>query len=101
MKPAKNSHPNRKHERKFYKKGIRAKSKKMAPEGEFTALVHKEDNLFVAECVEIGTVSQGRTINEAVKNLKEATKLYLEGFPLKEKRRAEIRTFEVAISAPA
>ena len=27
----------------------------------FTAVVHQEDDLYVAECPEVGTVSQGRT----------------------------------------
>lgn len=48
----------------------------------FTAILHKEEKLYVAECPEIGTVSQGKTIEEAVANLKEATELYLEEFPL-------------------
>ncbi len=51
----------------------------------FTAILHKEDNLYVAECPEVGTVSQGRTIEEAVADLKEATELYLEDFPLPER----------------
>ncbi len=44
----------------------------------FTAVIHKEDDLYVAECPEVGTVSQGHSIEEAVANLKEATGLYLE-----------------------
>lgn len=47
----------------------------------FTAVIHKEDNWYVAECPKVGTVSQGHTIEEAVANLKEATELYLEEFP--------------------
>ena len=39
------------------------------------AVIHKEQDLYVAECPEIGTVSQGYTIEEAVANLKEATEL--------------------------
>ena len=35
----------------------------------------------VADCPEVGTVSQGHTVEEAVANLKEATELYLEEFP--------------------
>jgi len=46
------------------------------------AVLHKEDDLYVAECPQAGTVSQGYTIEEAVANLKEATELYLEEFPL-------------------
>ncbi|NIO68567.1 MAG: type II toxin-antitoxin system HicB family antitoxin [Anaerolineae bacterium] len=48
----------------------------------FSAVLHKEGDLYVAECPEVGTVSQGYTIEEAVANLKEATELYLEEFPL-------------------
>jgi predicted RNase H-like HicB family nuclease len=48
----------------------------------FSAIIHKEEDLYVAECPEIGTVSQGYTIEEALANLKEATELYLEEFPL-------------------
>jgi len=46
-----------------------------------TAILHKEEDLYVAECPEVGTVSQGYTVEEAVANLKEATELYLEEFP--------------------
>jgi len=47
----------------------------------FTAVLHQEEDLYVAECPEVGTVSQGYTIEEAIANLKEATELYLEEFP--------------------
>jgi predicted RNase H-like HicB family nuclease len=50
----------------------------------FTAIIHREDDLYVADCPEVGTASQGKTIEEAVANLKEATELYLEEFPLPE-----------------
>ncbi len=63
----------------------------------FTAVLHSEDNLYVAECPEIGTVSQGYTIEEAVANLKEATELYLEEFPLPQVGRPLLTTFEVAV----
>jgi predicted RNase H-like HicB family nuclease len=49
----------------------------------FTAVIHKEDDLYIADCPEVGTVSQGHTVEEAVANLKEATELYLEEFPLR------------------
>ena len=65
----------------------------------FTAVIHKEDNLYVAECPEIGTASQGETIEEAINNLQEATELYLEEFPLKETYRTFLTTFEVAAHA--
>jgi predicted RNase H-like HicB family nuclease len=47
----------------------------------FTAVIYKENDIYVAECPGIGTVSQGYTLDEAVENLKEATELYLEEFP--------------------
>ena len=47
----------------------------------FTAVLCKEEDLYVAECPEVGTVSQGYTIEEALANLEEATELYLEEFP--------------------
>ena len=67
----------------------------------FTAVLHKEEEMYVAGCPEIGTASQGKTIDEAVSNLKEATELYLEEFPIKEKRKTWLTTFEVAIDARA
>jgi predicted RNase H-like HicB family nuclease len=65
----------------------------------FTAIVHKEDKLYVAECPEVGTASQGTTIEDAIENLQEATEIYLEEFPLKETRHPFLTTFEVAINA--
>ena len=35
----------------------------------FTAVIHKEGDLYVAECPEVGTASQGYTIEEAIANL--------------------------------
>ncbi len=67
----------------------------------FTAVLYKEDGMYVAECSEVGTVSQGDTIEEAINNLKEATELYLDEFPLKEVRKTLMTTFEVAVSAKA
>ncbi len=48
----------------------------------FTAILYKENDLYVAECPEVGTVSQGHTFKEAIANLKEATQLYLKEFPV-------------------
>jgi predicted RNase H-like HicB family nuclease len=60
----------------------------------FTAVIHREDNLFVAECPEVGTVSQGTSIDEALENLKEATELYLEDFPVPRTGKPFITTFD-------
>lgn len=61
----------------------------------FTVVIQKDEDMFVAECPEVGTVSQGFTIEEAVENLREATELYLEDFPLKESNRPIITFFDV------
>ena len=46
----------------------------------FTAVIVKEEHWYVAYCLELGVVSQGKTIEEAQANLKEAVELYLESF---------------------
>ena len=46
----------------------------------FTAVITKEDKWYVAHCVELGVVSQGKTIEKAQANLKEAVELYIESF---------------------
>ena len=61
-----------------------------------TAVLQREDDLFVATCPEVGTVSQGTTIEQAVENLREATELYLEEFPQADLDRSLMTTFEVA-----
>lgn len=48
-----------------------------------TAIIYKEDDMYIAECPEIGTVDQGETIEQAVSNLQTATQLYLKEFPVK------------------
>lgn len=47
---------------------------------------------------ETGTTSQGESIEEALANLREATELYLEEFPLPSVGRSLITTFEVAVN---
>lgn len=44
----------------------------------FTAVITREEKWYVARCLELGVVSQGKTIDEAQVNLKEAVELYLE-----------------------
>ena len=45
---------------------------------ELTAIIRKGETQYVALCPEIDVVSQGYTIEEALKNLKEAAELYVE-----------------------
>lgn len=63
---------------------------------QFTAIINKEEEIYIARCPELGTVSQGSTIEEAIENLKEATELYAEEFPIKIRARSLMTTFDVA-----
>jgi predicted RNase H-like HicB family nuclease len=65
----------------------------------YTAIIHKEETLYVAECPEAGTASQGYTIEEAINNLKEATELYLKEFPIKSVEHPILTTFEISAHA--
>ena len=65
---------------------------------ELTAvLTPAEEGGFVALNPETGTTTQGETVEEAVANLKEATTLYLEEFPLGPSARGRpvVTTFSV------
>ena len=42
------------------------------------AFVHKGENYYVAECMEIAVVTQGKTLDETMANLQEAVALHLE-----------------------
>jgi predicted RNase H-like HicB family nuclease len=46
----------------------------------FTAVITREGNWYVAHSLELGMVSQGKTIEESQANLKEAVELFLESF---------------------
>jgi predicted RNase H-like HicB family nuclease len=43
------------------------------------AYIYKDEKYYVAECVEINVVIQGRTLDETITNLREAVSLHLEG----------------------
>ena len=44
----------------------------------FTAILEREDDLYVALCPELDVASQGATVAEARANLREAVELFLE-----------------------
>ena len=62
-------------------------------------LIPAEEGGFTALNPETGTTTQGETVDEAVNNLREATELYLEEFPLAAKGQPLLTTFEVAANA--
>lgn len=43
-------------------------------------VITQEKDWFVIRCLEIDVVSQGRSVEEAIKNIKEAIELYIESF---------------------
>jgi len=47
----------------------------------FTTIISKEGKWYIARCVELGVVTQGKTIEKVQKNIKEAVELYLENRP--------------------
>jgi predicted RNase H-like HicB family nuclease len=51
---------------------------------------------YVAFNPETGTTTEGKDVAEALANLKEATELYLEEFPVDPGPRALLTTFEVS-----
>src|ERR1035437_8083862 len=57
---------------------LRRYSSDMSASRTFTAAVHREEDWYVAQCLEVDVASQGHTIDEALANLAEAVELYLE-----------------------
>lgn len=62
-----------------------------------TAIIYRGETgrWLVAYNPETGTTTQGRTVEEALRNLKEAVELYLQEQPVPEFRGAILTTFEV------
>jgi predicted RNase H-like HicB family nuclease len=56
---------------------------------ELSAVVWREERLYVALCPELDVASQGKSVEEALKNLKEALELYLEDEDVKRPVKAE------------
>ena len=59
-------------------------------------LIPAPEGGFVASNPETGTTSQGETVDEAMTNLREATELYLEEFPLTQVGHTLVTSFEVS-----
>jgi predicted RNase H-like HicB family nuclease len=61
---------------------------------QFTAVIEREDDWFVATCPEVDVVSQGKTIEDARANLLEAVELFFEvASPSEIKRRLKKETY--------
>ena len=59
-------------------------------------ITESEEGGCIAFNPETGTTTQGETYEEAIQNLKEATGLYLEEFPMKIHSHPVMTTFEVS-----
>ncbi|NWF77846.1 MAG: type II toxin-antitoxin system HicB family antitoxin [Chloroflexi bacterium] len=46
--------------------------------------IYKGEKFYVAECVDLPVVTQGKTLDEVVENMREAIDLHLEGESLEE-----------------
>ncbi|RJS72945.1 type II toxin-antitoxin system HicB family antitoxin [Methanophagales archaeon] len=46
--------------------------------------VYKGEKYYIAECVDLPVVTQGKTLDEVVENVKEAIALHLEGEDMRE-----------------
>ena len=67
---------------------------------EFTAILTPAiEGGFVASNPETGTTTQGETVEEALFNLREATELFLEEFPVHIGGRSLLTTFEISSHA--
>ncbi len=59
-------------------------------------ITEAEEGGFVALNPETGTTTQGESLAEAVENLKEATSLFLEEFPVRPQSPAVLTSFELS-----
>lgn len=64
----------------------------------YNVIVQKEEKWYVAKCLDNSVASQGKTIEDALNNLKEALELYVQSDEERENpRQMLITTLEVAI----
>ena len=56
----------------------------MAFEKTIKAYIYRSDTHYVARCLNVAVVTQGKTLDEALRNLQEAVALHLEGEDLEE-----------------
>lgn len=63
----------------------------------YSAVIQREGKWYVSWCPELDVASQGKTVEEALKNLKEAVELYLEDEDARPPKTPPlITTFEVS-----
>ena len=63
----------------------------------YNVIIQKENEWYVAKCLDNNIASQGKTIEEAMANLKEALELYMQSEKPEKPKEIFITTLEVAI----
>ena len=63
----------------------------------YNVIVQKEEKWYVAKCLDNNIASQGKTIEEALENLKEALELYAQSEEAEIPKQMLITTVEVAV----
>ena len=63
----------------------------------YNVIIQKEENWYVAKCIDNNIASQGKTIEESMANLKEALELYMQNKILEKPKEIFVTTLEVAI----
>ena len=63
----------------------------------YNVIIQKEDDWYVAKCLDNNVASQGKTIEQAMANLKEALELYMQNEEPEKPKEIFVTTLEVAI----
>ena len=63
----------------------------------YNVIVQKEEKWYVAKCLDNNVASQGKTIEEALENLKEALELFTQSEQFEKPKQIIITTLEVAV----
>ena len=63
----------------------------------YNVIVQKEEEWYVAKCLDNNIASQGKTIEEALENLKEALELYAQSEEAEIPKQMLITTLDVAV----
>ncbi|HEY6276830.1 MAG TPA: type II toxin-antitoxin system HicB family antitoxin [Streptosporangiaceae bacterium] len=64
-----------------------------------TAAITQDGDWYVARCLDVEVASQGRTIDEALANLREALELYFEDEPAPDGPEPIVAPVEIRLSA--
>ena len=63
----------------------------------FTVAIQKEDDWYIAKCIENSVASQGKTMDEAIANLQETVALFYEDETLPVFPQTFVTTMEIAL----